>query len=137
MYPLCSLSLSTLSSFFRYTKSKILKAPNNSSPWNYLRGLIPQLGTSAPYSALLEFSLALLPTSAEVSQNKSVDSNGRSPIGALEFCLDAAEKRIKNGEKENDGLRKEVREWIERLKVADPMRKRYWTYRLKEIEKMA
>ncbi len=73
-----------------YARASILGTPNNASAWTYLRALhnsVPhELRT--PMSEALPWVETLVSTPKEAEADATVDIMGRSPVGALEWCLD-------------------------------------------------
>lgn len=81
----------------RYTKEKISLAPNNLSPWNYLRGILDR--TKTPYESIEEFVLPY--TESEGEPNSVVDLDNPPPskgaqlpaVPAVEFLADIRESQ--------------------------------------------
>ena len=82
---------------FRYAKGKISLAPNNLSPWNYLRGVLDR--TKTPYESIEEFVLPY--TKPEESPESIVDLDNPLPskgaqfpaVPAVEFLADIRESQ--------------------------------------------
>ncbi|SPO37535.1 related to Protein farnesyltransferase alpha subunit [Pseudozyma flocculosa] len=117
-----------------FTKAQIALAPNNASAWNYLRG------------DSLSFAKSLISTPFEAQRDPTVDQFGRSPPQAIEWCLDCIEERLQAGRAaggaavdagERERAVDEAEKLVTRLCTADPMRKRYWGYRLQSIRRTA
>lgn len=115
-----------------YTRASLANTPNNASAWNYLRALHlsfpPELQTKL--NEALDWVKTLVSTNVEAEKDPSVDVMGRSPVGALEWWLDciAEEKQAAVAVEEAETL-------VKRLIVADPVRKRFYAYRLKSIRR--
>ena len=93
-----------------FTKNAIVQAPQNQSPWNYLRGVLKRRGQGL--AALKAFAGEF----ADVDREDEVQSSH-----ALDFLADvwAQEK-----EKERAGRALELL-----ARRYDPIRKNYWNYR--------
>lgn len=120
-----------------YVKEKIYVAPQNQSPWNYLRAILRH--TSTPLSNLISFAegfvtpeLLLLFHSNDNSNNndnnndnnKKNDDSKENPIKsshALDFLADAYAEQ---GENEKSS---KVLEYLGAK--ADPIRKNYWEFK--------
>ena len=103
-----------------YTKAAIVLAPQNQSPWNYLRGVLRHQGKS----------LEELQSFAEGFANIEREDDVRSSH-ALDFLADLYAERQ---QKEPAGKALELL-----AKRYDPIRKNYWNYRrgllgLREVE---
>jgi len=127
-----------------YTKEMISLAPNNASAWNYLRGVLER--TSTPFSSLEEFvtpyalphsrgSKVTIPDNAEAEgvfidlENPLPSENASLPCPlAIEFLADVWEE--KGGE---EGVKKASEHFASLADTYDPMRKRYWEFRQKEV----
>ncbi|KAK0531600.1 CAAX geranylgeranyltransferase alpha subunit [Tilletia horrida] len=127
-----------------YAKAKIALTPNNASAWNYLRGILRLNSTSStrPLSTpnTASFALSLIPSHAEAVASPQIDAGGRTSWLALEWLLDVEEERARTfrdgeGEVEVEALEisKNVHTILQRLLIADPMRKRYWHYKAERI----
>ncbi|PWN54443.1 protein prenylyltransferase [Violaceomyces palustris] len=135
-----------------FTKARISVSPNNASAWNYLRGIHTSSPFPVPLSSSLDFSTSLISTMTEAESDPSVDQFGRSPPMALEWCLDCHEESIKKRVqilraegKDGDDLERDrevgnslatCRKLVQRLDVADPMRRRYHSYRFNSIKRI-
>ncbi len=93
-----------------YTKSSILLAPQNQSPWNYLRGILKRQGTG----------LGQLKGFAEQFADLDKEDEVRSSH-ALDFLADVY---TEEKEKEQAGMALELL-----ARRYDPIRKNYWNYR--------
>lgn len=94
-----------------YTKAKIRLAPQNQSPWNYLRGLLRKRGSLVECQAFAE----------EFGGDVDGKGEGCRSSRALDFLADCwAEEK----EKEKAGKALELL-----AKRFDPIRKNYWNYR--------
>lgn len=96
-----------------YTKQAIRKAPQNQSPWNYLRGVLRNKGQGL--EALKDFAEGF----ADVSREDEVRSSH-----ALDFLADvyAAEGKEQGRERAAAALELLARRF-------DPIRRNYWNYR--------
>ena len=93
-----------------YTKRAILLAPQNPSPWNYLKGVLRQQGKG----------LTAMKSFAEQFANLDEENEVRSSH-ALDFLADVYAE-----EKENERSGKALELLAKRY---DPIRKNYWNYR--------
>jgi protein farnesyltransferase/geranylgeranyltransferase type-1 subunit alpha len=113
-----------------YARASILGTPNNASAWTYLRALhnsVPhELRT--PMSEALPWVETLVSTPKEAEADATVDIMGRSPVGALEWCLDCITTTTPDAEQRAEHL-------VKRLITVDSVRKRFWAYRLKSIRR--
>lgn len=102
----------------RYAQEKAAVAPQNQSPWSYLRGVLVKGGR--PLATAEEFAAQFVAGVGEGDEREQVRSSH-----ALEFLADVwAEK----GEKEKAVL------YLSRLAEKwDPIRAGYWNYRKKQI----
>jgi len=116
-----------------YTKGKISLAPNNLSPWNYIRGVLDR--TKTPYESIEEFVLPY--TKPEENHDSVVDLDNPPPskgaqlpaVPAVEFLADI---------RESQGRIPEAAELFKRLgDELDTIRKRYWDFRIKEAQQTA
>lgn len=116
-----------------YTKQSLTQVPNNASAWNFLRAL----HTCFPASLRTEMKeqlgwvKTLVSSSVEADRDASVDIMARSSVGALEWWLDTLSER-KQGQEA--GV-EEAEKLVKRLIIADPVRKRFYSYRLKTIRR--
>ena len=110
-----------------YAKASLASVPNNASAWTYLRALHTALPAelTTPLSDELGWVKTLVSTPVEAQHDASVDTMGRSAVGALEWWLDCLAQQ--GGEERL----KEAEALVGRLTVADPVRRRFWAYRLK------
>ncbi|KAJ3288203.1 hypothetical protein HK104_008278 [Borealophlyctis nickersoniae] len=99
-----------------FVLKKIKLAPNNESPWNYLRGIVELAGKT----------LADFPNVEAVCTSLGNDTN-RSFPQALLFLLDLNQQKIKTGSAELAAA--ECRRLCAMLEEQDPVRKLYWRYR--------
>lgn len=115
-----SVKLEIIERELEYTKNAIRTAPQNQSPWNYLRGVVKKKGNGLV--ELKEFAEEF----ADIEKEDDVRSSH-----ALDFLADLyAEEESK----ERAGRALELL-----VKRYDPIRKNYWNYRrsllgLKEVE---
>ena len=94
-----------------FAQDAIAKAPQNQSPWNYLRGILKKI--DQPLSSLKEF----------VNQYASVEDPGRIRSShALELLVDILAKEEAN--KQHAALALDML-----AQTYDPVRKNYWEYR--------
>ena len=93
-----------------YTKAAILMAPQNPSPWNYLRGVLSQQGKG----------LVTMKAFAEQFADLEKEDDVRSSH-ALDFLADLY---AEDQEKERSGKALELL-----ARRYDPIRKNYWNYR--------
>jgi len=108
-----------------FTKQQILKAPNNPSAWNYLRGVLKR--GSIPLNSVEEFAIPLTKTADELDAESAwpADLNKHSDLpvpAAVELLADSysgSQSKAKNA-LELYGL------LAEKL---DPIRKGYWQFR--------
>ncbi|CAD6944445.1 unnamed protein product [Tilletia controversa] len=125
-----------------FAKSKIALTPNNASAWNYLRGICRLNPSQSPTpftTSASSFALSLIPSHAEATATPTVDSGGKTSWLALEWLLDCEEERAKvlvaggkagdSGEGGLADIEQVVQVILQRLLIADPMRKRYWHYK--------
>lgn len=115
-----------------YVKEKIYVAPQNQSPWSYLRAILRH--TSTPLSDLVSFAegfvtreLLLLIYSNNNNNNNNSDSteNQIKSSHALDFLADAYAEQ---GENEKAGR------VLELLGTkADPIRRNYWEFKRREL----
>lgn len=101
-----------------YAKEKILLAPQNQSPWNYLRGVLAKAGR--PSASVDEFTEQFVEGLGE--EGESVKSSH-----ALDLLADVyAEKGDKD--KAKLALKRLAEKW-------DPVREGYWKYKAAELDK--
>ncbi|KAL8709068.1 MAG: hypothetical protein Q9220_006089 [cf. Caloplaca sp. 1 TL-2023] len=94
-----------------YAKGKIRLAPQNQSPWNYLRGVLRKRGALAECKDFAE----------EFVGDMRVGGEGCRSSHALDFLADCWAEE-KEAEKAGLALEMLARRW-------DPIRKNYWNYR--------
>lgn len=82
---------------------------------------------------------ALVPSAEEVAGNAAVDAGGKTPALALEWLLDEAQAASEaTGDKvQCQSSVKQAEGYIDRLCIADPIRKKYWQYRLVNLRKIS
>ena len=97
-----------------YTKAAILMAPQNQSPWNYLRGVLRKQGVG----------LVSMKSFAEQFADVEKEDEVRSSH-ALDFLADAY------AEEQNKTLSGKALELLARR--YDPIRKNYWDYRRSQL----
>ncbi|KAE8210443.1 hypothetical protein CF327_g5681 [Tilletia walkeri] len=125
-----------------FAKSKIVLTPNNASAWNYLRGILRLNPSQSPRpltTSASSFALSLIPSHAEAKETPAIDGGGKTAWLALECLLDCEEERAKvlaasgkldsGNDVEKAEVEKTVKAILQRLLIADPMRKRYWHYK--------
>jgi len=114
-----------------YTKGKISLAPNNLSPWNYMRGILDR--TKTEYGSIEEFVTPY--TKSEESPESVVDLDNPPPskgaqlpaAPAVEFLADI---------RESQGRIPEATELFKLLgDQLDTIRKRYWEFRISELSR--
>jgi len=145
-----------------FAKSRLALTPNNASAWNYLRGvarLNPTKDSTPLTTAASSFARSLIPSHGEAQGDASVDAQGKTSWHALEWLLDCEEERARarlaagvvdaaeaqalNGAETSEAggpdsiagetAKERVEILLRRLLVADPMRKRFWTYKADRI----
>ncbi|KAL8952416.1 MAG: hypothetical protein Q9222_001693 [Ikaeria aurantiellina] len=94
-----------------YVKGKIQLAPQNQSPWNYLRGLLRKRGALGECKGFAE----------EFVGDMGAGGEGCRSSHALDFLADCWAEE-KEAEKAGLALEMLARRW-------DPIRKNYWNYR--------
>lgn len=86
-----------------------------------------------PFACALNLAQSLVPSNEEAKVNPAVDAGGKTPSLALEWLMDNAES-IATSEANDSAQRKEAlcqaAIYIDRLCIADPIRRRYWQFRL-------
>ncbi|WFC96166.1 galactose-6-sulfurylase [Malassezia brasiliensis] len=112
-----------------YALEKIAMAPNNASPWNYLRGLCTALEPRKPMGDIVSEVATFVSDRDHVrsAEHPETDEAGRTPPHALEWLLDSAIEQYQATQDES--LRKEVHAILARLRHADPARTKYWNFR--------
>ncbi|WFC99633.1 galactose-6-sulfurylase [Malassezia yamatoensis] len=120
----------------QYTLDKIAQAPNNASPWNYLRGLFTAIEPKKPFEALDKLFHAYLsePNHQQAAQSAEIDANGRTVPYALEWLLDSQLEQLENLP-DNHSRVQDCRYIFQRLRHADPARWKYWQYRESEMQR--
>ncbi|TFK73527.1 protein prenylyltransferase [Pluteus cervinus] len=120
-----------------FTKQLISLAPNNPSAWNYLRGVLDR--TETPYGLILPFvRLYIVNLSDRAGSTDIVDVENPPPsegaqlpcTAALEFTADAYERQG-----DDEGRKKAVELWKVLANEQDTIRKRYWEFRIRGVEK--
>lgn len=127
-----------------YAREKILLAPQNKSPWAYVRGVLRVSGRGlAELKEFAESFVTTATTEADGEQQVSVKSGH-----ALEWLADVyAEEAKVEAEKESLAATEAVssrssKDWkTDALKMLtllkekyDPIRKNYWDYRIRALE---
>ncbi|KAF1971439.1 CaaX farnesyltransferase alpha subunit [Bimuria novae-zelandiae CBS 107.79] len=103
----------------QYAKYAIRKAPQNQSPWNYLKGIVR--AANLPASTLKEFALEF----ADVQRPDDIYSSH-----ALDLLADVYA--------EEEGSRDDAKQALELLATRfDPIRAHYWQYRKSLLEGQA
>ncbi|XP_071948994.1 protein farnesyltransferase/geranylgeranyltransferase type-1 subunit alpha-like [Antedon mediterranea] len=104
----------TIKTEVEYALEKIKKAPNNESPWNYLRGILSDHGMYK-YSGLMDTCQGMY------------NNNIRSPylIGCI---IDMYEEMLEDKTGDDDTLVKAVKHCKELAEQFDVIRKEYWLY---------
>jgi len=130
-----------------YTQSAIYIAPQNPSPWNYLRGVFSRTGT--PLSSLIPFCLTFAPI-APLPGSDAVPVEAESSVEnitsshALDLLADIYANEAKSVAKQGNGSEgeKNRREESKRNAVKalellaeryDPIRAGYWDWRKREV----
>lgn len=100
-----------------YAREKILLAPQNQSPWNYLRGVLAK--GARPLDGLSDFAEQFVEGLGEGEGEKVRSSH------ALDYLADVY---VAKGEKEKAELclRRLAEKW-------DPVREGYWSYRIQQL----
>ena len=101
-----------------YAKDKIREAPQNASPWNYLKGVLRRQsgGTTKEYVVLKEFALEFVDLENEEEEEVVRSSH------ALDLLAEIWAQEV--------GERKRAERALELLGGKfDPIRKNYWEYR--------
>ncbi|KAI8807082.1 hypothetical protein BJ742DRAFT_814376 [Cladochytrium replicatum] len=115
------ISPEELSSEVRYSVEKILIAPNNPSPYNYLRGIVKLGGKSlADFSEILRL----------VEELNAVPS-------ALAIRLDLYESILESGRDSSnptESVRNKAHQTCELLEEHDPIRRKLWSFRKLQLE---
>jgi protein farnesyltransferase/geranylgeranyltransferase type-1 subunit alpha len=80
---------------------------------------------------------ALVPSTEEVKADAAIDAGGKTPSLALEWLLDHTEAvaAMATSSVEREDFVKRAEEYVYRLCIADPIRRKYWQYRLLGIRK--
>lgn len=133
------LSDETLATEIEYAISKIRLAPQNPSPWNYLRGVLRKA------SGRQDIGLALKRRVRNVAEEFVSDENAVKSSHALEYLAEVyADGGVEGeGEGEGEGKRKgkpskeaeeKAGKFLDLLSERyDPIRKGYWDWRRKEL----
>lgn len=116
-----------------FVKQNISLAPNNPSAWNYLRGVLERSGR--PFSEVKDFVLPYAHPHNPASSGDLVDLENPPPSKeadlpcpqAIEFVADIYESQ---GGSEN--VLKATELWKSLGNEHDPIRKKYWEYRIRE-----
>ncbi|KAF9101557.1 CAAX geranylgeranyltransferase alpha subunit [Mortierella sp. AM989] len=103
-----------------YTKSKIMRTPNNESPWVYLSGILNK--AKHPLSEIKEFCEGLLPR-IQASVSPYLHST----------LLDIYEQEAKV-QKNTDSLKKAKEEAVMLAEKVDTIRSKYWNWRKSQLE---
>lgn len=106
----------------RYAQAKILRAPENRSPWAYARGVLR--AADRPLSEWRDFALRFVTMDGGEVVVKSSH--------ALEWLAD-----VYAGEKEEQKNIAEAIRMLTLLKKYDPVRTNYWDYRIRMISAAA
>lgn len=85
-----------------------------------------------PFACATSLAQTLVPSAQEVEKDAALDAGGKTPSLALEWLLDDAEAVAKQArvEEEKQHSFQKVENLVKRLCIADPIRSRYWQYRL-------
>ncbi|KAB8265937.1 hypothetical protein BDV32DRAFT_36825 [Aspergillus pseudonomiae] len=105
-----------------YTKAKVIKAPENRSPWGYARGVLRASGR--PLSEWKDFAKKFV--QEKVEDGKVVDIEVKSSH-ALEWLADIY------GEEGEQATAEAVQMFTLLKEKYDPIRKNYWDYRIHMI----
>ncbi|PIK36514.1 hypothetical protein BSL78_26659 [Apostichopus japonicus] len=103
-----------------YTKEIILKAPNNESSWNYLKGIVSTKETIFNYPGLDEFCQSMY------------DKQLKSPY-LLAFMVDMCEDKLEAGVDKETTLSKATELCTLLADTIDTIRKKYWDYIKKRL----
>lgn len=127
-----------------YTQSAIFTAPQNPSPWNYLRGIFAQTGT--PLSTLLTFCLEFAPISKPLATAGPGESPTVSDVGeitsshALDLLAEIYAEKAKlegrgaaGGEAKEESKLQAVKALELLAERYDPIRANYWDWRKREV----
>lgn len=115
-----------------YVKSKIVLAPENRSPWAYVRGVLRAAGR--PAGELKHFASKFV--LEEIEKEQSVNYQVKSSL-AVEWLADvyAEEATTNQDSTEASQCKTEAVKMLNLLKEKyDPIRKNYWDYRIRMIE---
>ncbi|UZJ52877.1 hypothetical protein CBS101457_002197 [Exobasidium rhododendri] len=119
-------------------KSHIVTVPNNASAWNYLRGVAPFVVSDGknPFSCAAQMAKTLVPSVEEAKRDPAVDAGGKTPFLALEWLLDDAQEcSLRATGEQREEWMKIAEAYVSRLCIADPIRRKYWQYRLLNLRK--
>lgn len=146
-FPLILPSLSKLQTNLRnsYTQSAIYIAPQNPSPWNYLRGIFAQTGT--PLFTLLTFCLTFAPISKPPTTTELDGSSTTAGAGeitsshALDLLAEIYAEKAKfegmggaaGGEAKEESKLQAVKALELLAERYDPLRANYWDWRKREV----
>jgi protein farnesyltransferase/geranylgeranyltransferase type-1 subunit alpha len=90
-----------------------------------------------PYECAVGLAKTLIPSASEVEADPALDAGGKTPSLALEWLLDDAEAtamKADQPEQRQEAI-DQVGHYVKRLCIADPIRSRYWRYRLLSLNK--
>jgi protein farnesyltransferase/geranylgeranyltransferase type-1 subunit alpha len=110
-----SLDSDAIQEEVNFCLQKIRLAPNNESAWNYLRGILQEVGLSKN-EMVNEYCEEML-------------NNDTANCHLIQFILDAIEESLRESFKSDETLvRKAVDLTIKLEKEIDPLRKEYWIF---------
>lgn len=116
-----------------YVRSKVVLAPENKSPWLYARGVLRAAGR--PLSELKSFASKFV--LQEVNEDGTDTFQVKSSL-AVEWLADVhAEEALERAEEaEMKEKSADAKKMLTLLKEKyDPVRKNYWDYRIRQLEK--
>jgi protein farnesyltransferase/geranylgeranyltransferase type-1 subunit alpha len=121
-----------IDSELEYAKQKILLAPENRSPWLYVRGVLRAAGR--PLSEWKDFAGRFVTEGLDDNDNV-VDVHVKSSL-AVEWLADVyGEAAEKSGDEARENVAEAVKMFILLKEKYDPIRKNYWDYRIRSVEK--
>jgi protein farnesyltransferase/geranylgeranyltransferase type-1 subunit alpha len=100
---------------------------------------VSRFTTGNPFACAAPLAKTLVPSASEIEADPAVDAGGKTPSLALEWLLDDAETSFSaatQAEQKQEAI-KQAEHYGKRLCIADPIRSRYWQYRLTTLKKSA